>query len=501
MLTDVALEHFQPVKTVTDLTYTVFAEMDDASGRSSVNRIRDTAAETIQAAARNRLARNNGRILRSLWPSIEKLRTQYVTRAVKRNGGQRRTHYDDEALCLREALKVHPTVEAAIEEAWLAFTSDHVASAASERFMTKDRYFSMARRIYLVQQLTAGNDLEPRRCIEAATTDWLNDAAGKEYMDFDDFKKAFFQLIDLSAVGISATAYKRFAGMLVRSTMRPGSAPGRWEWRDDLEIIADKTLARQARPPLVTRIEDNRPRTAEANGSRGNRDRARRASLPGGSQLPDVMKHQPAVSIFDRTHWQASFALAQHEEAVAAGRITTAYRLTTDGKRTRRARSVGRQLRVKNAKPARRTSLKQLPPLANVPAAGADHGAWPASVAAARALTCSMPEPAASDDAAAAARLAEEDTRCNTVAVGSIRSRLRRRAAMRHVLERTPSCNTPRHKAKRHWLVTGNAIRALVRLATSAPKQPARVDSALFTSVAGNSPDAVLRRAGSSYIG
>ena len=88
----------------------------------------------------------------------------------------------------REALRRDPEIEAALDDAW-------VSCCDAGNKMSRDAYFCMMRKLYLLTVLEEGDgELDVKECERAMTEGWAEDAGGHEFLYCDGFRNAWFQL-------------------------------------------------------------------------------------------------------------------------------------------------------------------------------------------------------------------------------------------------------------------------------------------------------------------
>ena len=145
---------------------------------------RVAAARSVQRCWRYKMARREGKLRLSLWPSLADLRCLYLDEVAISAGAQDTEYYTDEMIVAREALKRHEEVVAAIQVAW-----DRLCSAAgSQGQVSYNVYCTMSRKLYLLFKAQERDDyIDAEDAVESIATDWYADAGGKPHMDFEDF--------------------------------------------------------------------------------------------------------------------------------------------------------------------------------------------------------------------------------------------------------------------------------------------------------------------------
>ena len=104
--------------------------------------------------------------------------------------------YTNAALKARELLFYAPEVVSALHYAWRAFSFLRRAQGTSVDGIGRKGYLTMMRKIYLSLKADADN-LDPDDCLASAQKDWKDDSKDQDALYEDDFKRCWFQLVDV----------------------------------------------------------------------------------------------------------------------------------------------------------------------------------------------------------------------------------------------------------------------------------------------------------------
>ena len=291
-----------------------------------------SAAYRLQSAVRSHQARDHGRRLRALWPHLDELRAKYIDNDVQIQAGRVSEFYSDEALVARESLRTHPTVLAALNDAWVACSAVNDAGSLggldkAERGLDKANFRSMARRIYLVSVLASEREPEVVTCNRALERDWTADVGltpsgrGRSTLSRDAFSESWFQLADLHTRSVSPSAYAAWIrGVTARIVERQGEEQTA-RWRDCGQIVFEHT----GPPPRRSRSCSGAAGSGASSNNGGLADvaaRRRRAKSVGSSASASTSASLSATATpragWRLQHWLSAFK-AEAEREVTRG--------------------------------------------------------------------------------------------------------------------------------------------------------------------------------------
>ena len=119
------------------------------------------------------------------WMELRKnARKSFLDQKAMQAGAAECIWYTTENLMARERLKADRRVVASLRAAW-----ERLVPPGAEQ-IGREEYVAMTRVLYLALKLQAWEaDFDPDDCMESLDEDWAEDAAGKDYLDYEDFAR------------------------------------------------------------------------------------------------------------------------------------------------------------------------------------------------------------------------------------------------------------------------------------------------------------------------
>jgi len=346
------------------------------------------AAVKLQSIARMKICAASTRRRLAAWAKIDELRRRHATEAIPGD-----VFCTDEMLVAREALRTHPLVAEAIEQAWA--TCQEITQ--QQGVLDQQNFNSMTRRIYLVTVLNSAREPSVTECNRARARDWANDCGNTNGMTFDQFADSWFELADLHTLTIGPAEYARW----VRDTTR------RIVKRDDKRVVWRGCDAIATADRHSGTHKDPKRRS----GSPGNQGKQRQRS-----RTPSRKRGSNAGWSWQMTHWLAAFR-SEEDDELSRGTTDMPHRRTfsekvrlsrgsrDDGKRSKgrlshgkaaQGQSAARLTSEQSASGSARSEPSLEAPAANKSASRPRHTTAAASEAAANQPTPPRPSEAAS---------------------------------------------------------------------------------------------------------
>ena len=299
----------------------------------------EKAATTIQRYVRNSAAVRRSRWLRSLWPSLkrirekigEELQAKYLDDDAVSAGARGTKMYTDEYLLMRESCRSDKLVKMALETAWSACSQ-------GEATLSKTQYMSMARRVFLAILLDSDSEaakstqrISATKCIRSSEKDFTRDAKGKDHLTQDDFYSSWFELADLHTEGVGARLYASFILGLADKIARRVRLHGRYEWRDDRAIFAEASVscsalgkARKQRSPTAPAVAGKGAVAAVTKTAGSKSANGKENASPTGNRAPQSSNNNSAAQgraspnqsgqVWTRLAWLTAFDAARRAE-------------------------------------------------------------------------------------------------------------------------------------------------------------------------------------------
>ena len=185
------------------------------------------AANTIQEYVRSFLSsKGSDATSRAKWPKLWELRQLFMDDNAVEAGAEENKWYTDEMLLQRELLREHSLVTTALKDAWESLLPPGC------RTMTKQAYWEVGRRLYLALAVqTKSIDVDPYDCIERIGGDWMDDSDDHGVIDYDGFRRAWFQLADLNTDGVGAARYAKWVRNCTNQITLPNENNSGWQRR------------------------------------------------------------------------------------------------------------------------------------------------------------------------------------------------------------------------------------------------------------------------------
>jgi hypothetical protein len=178
----------------------------------------DAAARVLQKSFRSRRARAMFMALTSK-ENLQRLKGMFLDDRAKKAGAAYNPLYAMGALAQRDALRSHPQVVAALNDAWRLVTA---AVGYEGQGLSFDTYAIMSRKLYLAcYGLECRADFSPQDFLASLEEDWRHDSQDDGTLDEEDFLRSWFELVDVQVEAIDGHAYARCARMSLFGRISP----------------------------------------------------------------------------------------------------------------------------------------------------------------------------------------------------------------------------------------------------------------------------------------
>ena len=213
-----------------------------SAAQLAMEHAQEGAASIIQRCWRGRKTRKS----MEMWMgALKTLRESFMDERAKAAGASESSLYTDAALKARQALRTHPTVVEALNDAWTACRL--AIGRPNATGLNKEEYLIMSRKIYLAGNLIdCDADISVEDVDEAAEEDWLADSEGADELNEKQLKDCWFQLADVHTESIDADEYAEWVRDVINTitTMANGDRleEGAHEvgaWRTDSAMLEE----------------------------------------------------------------------------------------------------------------------------------------------------------------------------------------------------------------------------------------------------------------------
>ena len=203
---------------------------------------RHAAASVIQKSFKKAKARRMFNMLTSR-ETLDRLKAMFLDDRAKQAGAEQNPLYSMGALAQRDALRSHPEVVEALNEAWRLVTS---AVGFEGEGLSFHAYAVMNRKLYLAcYSLEASANFSPGDFMSSLEEDWKYDSQDDGVLDEEDFMRSWFELVDVHVEAIDGRAYARWLRDITAQIIEtseesdePQAAP-LVRWRQDVQLLEE----------------------------------------------------------------------------------------------------------------------------------------------------------------------------------------------------------------------------------------------------------------------